>query len=31
MIEMHPEAKLSPEQVALIKNWAETTADEMMK
>jgi hypothetical protein len=31
MIEMHPEAKLSPEQVALLKNWAETTADELMK
>jgi uncharacterized membrane protein len=31
MIEMHPEAKLSPDQVTLIKNWAETTADELMK
>jgi hypothetical protein len=31
MIEMHPEAKLSPEQVALLKKWAETTADDMMK
>jgi cytochrome c553 len=31
MIEMHPEAKLSPEQVALIKKWAETTADDLMK
>jgi hypothetical protein len=31
MIEMHPEAKLSPEQAELIKNWAETTADDLMK
>jgi cytochrome c551/c552 len=31
MIEMHPEAKLSPEQVALLKKWAETTADDLMK
>ena len=31
MVEMHPEAKLSPEQVALLKKWAETTADDLMK
>jgi hypothetical protein len=31
MIEMHPEAALSKEQVELIKKWAETTADDLMK
>lgn len=31
LIEMHPEAKLSPEQVALLKSWAENTADDLMK
>jgi hypothetical protein len=31
MIQMHPEAALSKEQVALIKNWAETTADDLLK
>ena len=31
MIEMHPEAALTPDQKALIKNWAETTADDLMK
>jgi hypothetical protein len=31
MIEMHPEAKLSREQVELLKKWAETTADDLMK
>jgi uncharacterized membrane protein len=30
-IEKYPEAKLSPEQVALLKKWAETTADNLMK
>lgn len=30
-IEKYPEAKLSPEQVALLKKWAETTADDLMK
>ncbi len=31
MIEMHPEAALTPDQKALIKNWAENTADNLMK
>jgi hypothetical protein len=31
MIEMHPEAAISKEQADLIKKWAETTADELMK
>jgi hypothetical protein len=31
MIEMHPEAAISKEQGELIRNWAETTADELMK
>jgi uncharacterized membrane protein len=31
MIQMHPEAALTAEQKALIKNWAETTADDLMK
>lgn len=31
VIEMYPEAAISPEQAKLIKDWAETTADELMK
>jgi uncharacterized membrane protein len=31
MIEMHPEAALTPEQKDLLRNWAETTADDLMK
>jgi hypothetical protein len=31
MIQMHPEAALAPDQKALIKNWAENTADSLMK
>jgi len=31
MIEMHPEAALTPDQKALLKKWAETTADDLMK
>jgi hypothetical protein len=31
MIQMHPEAALAPDQVKLIKNWAENTADSLMK
>lgn len=31
MIQMHPEAALTPEQIALLRNWAETTADDLMK
>jgi hypothetical protein len=31
MIEMHPEAALTPEQKAVLKTWAETTADDLMK
>jgi hypothetical protein len=31
MIEMHPEAALSPEQKAMLKTWAENTADDLMK
>jgi len=27
----HPDAKLSPAESQLLKNWAETTADELMK
>ena len=30
-IEMHPEAALTPDQVKLLKSWAETTADNLMK
>lgn len=30
-LEKFPEAAISPEQSALIKSWAETTADELMK
>jgi hypothetical protein len=31
MIEMHPEAKLKPEEVKFLKAWAESTADQIMK
>ena len=31
MIEMHPEAALTKDQVALLRNWAENTADGLMK
>ncbi len=31
MIEMHPEAALTPEQADLLRNWAETTADDLLK
>jgi uncharacterized membrane protein len=31
MIEMHPEAALTKEQADLLKNWAENTADGLMK
>lgn len=31
MIEMHPEAAITKEQGELIKKWAETTADDLMK
>jgi hypothetical protein len=31
MIEMHPEAALTPVQKDLLRNWAETTADDLMK
>jgi uncharacterized membrane protein len=31
MIAMHPEAALTPEQKAMLKSWAEATADDMLK
>jgi hypothetical protein len=31
IIEKYPEAAISPEQSALLKGWAETTADDLMK
>jgi len=31
VIEKYPEAALTPDQVKLLKNWAETTADNLMK
>jgi hypothetical protein len=31
VIEKYPEAAITPDQVQLLKNWAETTADNLMK
>jgi uncharacterized membrane protein len=30
-VQMHPEAKLTADEVKLIRDWAESTADELMK
>ncbi len=30
-VESHPEAKISPADAKLLKKWAETTADELLK